>query len=199
MKNTLKTIINNICRTLIFPVYIIVQTSQKISGSENTFLYFAQTFSRCSGKTGEFIRRAYYNWTLKKTGKNLVVGFGSLFTHREVTLGNGIWIGQYSIIGRTRIKSNVLISDHVSILSGRHHHKYNNDNTLIEDRENLSTISLERNSWIGAGTVVMADVGEGSIVGAGSVVVKKVASFSVVAGNPARFIRKHEEGLNIEQ
>ncbi len=53
-------------------------------------------------------------------------------------------------------------------------------------------IRLERNVWIGFDACVLPGVtiGEGSIVGARSVVVDNVPSFTIVAGNPARVIRK---------
>jgi maltose O-acetyltransferase len=44
--------------------------------------------------------------------------------------------------------------------------------------------------WLGAGCIVMADVGENSIVGAGSVVTKPIPPNSVAVGNPARVLRK---------
>ena len=57
-----------------------------------------------------------------------------------------------------------------------------------------SPICIGRNVWIGFGCVVLPGVtiGEGSIVGARSVVTEDVAAFSMVAGNPARVIRKIE-------
>jgi acetyltransferase-like isoleucine patch superfamily enzyme len=39
----------------------------------------------------------------------------------------------------------------------------------------------------------MADVGHDAIVGAGSVVTKPVPPFAIVAGNPARLIRRRNE------
>ena len=42
-------------------------------------------------------------------------------------------------------------------------------------------------------------IGKGSVVGAGSVVTKSVPDFTVVAGNPAKFIRKIETEMDAEQ
>lgn len=57
--------------------------------------------------------------------------------------------------------------------------------------------------WIGFDVCVMPGVtiGEGAVVGAKSVVFEDVAPFTVVAGNPARFIRRLEdcpEGQRVE-
>lgn len=54
------------------------------------------------------------------------------------------------------------------------------------------TIILEENCWVGAGVIILPNItiGASSIVGAGSVVTKNVPPYSVVAGNPARIIRK---------
>jgi acetyltransferase-like isoleucine patch superfamily enzyme len=52
-------------------------------------------------------------------------------------------------------------------------------------------VAIGPDAWIGAGVIILPDVviGEGALVGAGSVVTRDVAPFTVVAGNPARFIR----------
>lgn len=51
---------------------------------------------------------------------------------------------------------------------------------------------VERGASIGSGATILCGVtiGEGAIVGAGSVVTKNVDSRTVVAGNPARLIRR---------
>ena len=51
-------------------------------------------------------------------------------------------------------------------------------------------IRIGRDSWIGNGAVVMADVGEQCVIGAGSVVTRLVDDRSIVVGNPAKVIRK---------
>ena len=49
-----------------------------------------------------------------------------------------------------------------------------------------------RRAWIGAGATILPGVtiGENSVVGAGSVVTRDVESNIIVAGNPARVIKK---------
>lgn len=52
-------------------------------------------------------------------------------------------------------------------------------------------ITLGRESWIGAGVILMpgVSVGEGTVVGAGSVVTKSLPDRVVAIGSPARIIR----------
>ena len=55
-----------------------------------------------------------------------------------------------------------------------------------------SPIRIENNVWIGFDACVLPGItiGEGSVVGARSVVMQNVPPFTVVAGNPARNIRR---------
>lgn len=52
-------------------------------------------------------------------------------------------------------------------------------------------ICIENKVWVGFNSIILKGVtlGEGCVVGAGSVVTKNVEPWSIVAGNPARFIR----------
>ena len=53
-------------------------------------------------------------------------------------------------------------------------------------------IKIGNDVWVGGGAIILPGVtiGDGCTIGAGSVVTKDVEAFTVVAGNPARFIKR---------
>ena len=61
-------------------------------------------------------------------------------------------------------------------------------------REPPKKIVLKRGAWIGVGAIILPGivVGEGAIVAAGSVVSQNVPEYTIVAGNPARVVKKLE-------
>jgi len=54
--------------------------------------------------------------------------------------------------------------------------------------------------WIGANAIILkgVEIGDGAIVGAGAVITKDVEPYSVVVGNPQRFLRYRFEKEDIE-
>lgn len=56
-------------------------------------------------------------------------------------------------------------------------------------------VIIGNDAWIGCNCIILKGVtiGEGAIVGAGSVVTKNVEPYTMVAGNPAKFVKKIEE------
>jgi acetyltransferase-like isoleucine patch superfamily enzyme len=69
---------------------------------------------------------------------------------------------------------------------------------VAEETSHARPVTIGPNVWIGFEACILPGVtiGEGSIVGARSVVFEDVEPYSVVAGNPARLIRRLESGEN---
>lgn len=62
-------------------------------------------------------------------------------------------------------------------------------------------INIGHDVWIGAGSIILPSVdfiGNGAVIGAGSIVTKNVEPYSIVAGNPAKKIRKRFDNDLVE-
>lgn len=84
-----------------------------------------------------------------------------------------------------------MIGSRASILSGPDLHDVDSDgNWTAADLSKIRQIVVGHHAWIGEGAIVIADVGERAMVAAGAVVSSPVPPGVVVAGNPARFVRR---------
>jgi phosphonate metabolism protein (transferase hexapeptide repeat family) len=54
------------------------------------------------------------------------------------------------------------------------------------------TVTIGHDAWIGHGAIVLPgrNIGTGAVVAAGAIVTKDVADYTIVAGNPARVVRR---------
>ncbi len=91
-------------------------------------------------------------------------------------------------MGGISIGKNVVISQNTHLCSASH------DYTSRTFMTTFDPIHIADNSWICADAFVAPGVtiGEGAVVGARSVVVHDVEAWSIVAGNPAKYIKKRE-------
>lgn len=151
------------------------------------FSTFAQGYSVAPGLIGEYLRAAFYYQTLDSSPAFLRISFGSFFAQAATRVGEGVYIGAYCVIGSSSIGERTQIASHVQILSGRHQHGRDQDGSILgADQDQFEPIRIGSDCWLGAGSIVMADVGDGTTVGAGSVVVKPLPVACVAVGNPAR-------------
>ncbi len=93
--------------------------------------------------------------------------------------------------GGITIEDGALIAANVQLISNNHDLTHRNIITC-------KPVRICRKAWVGAGATILpgVTVGENAVVGAGSVVTHDVAPNTIVAGNPARFIKRcdnHEE------
>ena len=92
---------------------------------------------------------------------------------------------------KVTIGNNVFIAPNVSFYTAEHPIDYETRNKGLEYAK---PITVGNNVWIGGNVTILSDVtiGNNVVIGAGSVVTKDVPDSVVVAGNPARVIRKVE-------
>jgi acetyltransferase-like isoleucine patch superfamily enzyme len=112
----------------------------------------------------------------------------------SIRIARRVWLGPYVVIyghGGVEIGEQTLISMHCTILSSNH--AIPAIGTLIRDMpDDLRPTRIGRDVWIGANAVILGGVtiGDGAVVAAGAVVAKDVEAGVVVAGVPARFVRR---------
>ena len=114
--------------------------------------------------------------------------------HAGIRIGKNSLIGEFTVIrgqGGVTIGDRVYTSPHVQIAAVNH---VFDDPTrpFVEQGITAQGITIEDDVWIGAGAIITdgAAIGQGAIVAAGAVVTSDVPAHTVVAGVPARVIRK---------
>jgi acetyltransferase-like isoleucine patch superfamily enzyme len=64
---------------------------------------------------------------------------------------------------------------------------------IREQGHDHRVIEIGPDVWVGASATIIASIGEGAVVGANSVVTRPVPARAVVAGTPARILRRRGE------
>jgi len=138
--------------------------------------------------------------------------FASVRSHHQVFLGAQSVINRNSVIwahlvaGKNLqlnpgacIYGNVIIGDNVMIapnvvIAGGTHGIANNGVPMCYQSSTPKGVKIENDVWIGANAVILDNVTirEGAIVAAGAVVKKDVEPYSIVAGVPAKKVRKRQ-------
>lgn len=90
------------------------------------------------------------------------------------------------------IEDDVLVGSGVHFYTGNHSFKDIKMPIIDQGHDESKEVVLKKGCWIGANAIILAGVtvGENSVVGAGSIVTKSVPAKVVVAGNPAKIIKK---------
>ena len=158
------------------------------------FAFFGQALSMAPGIPGSYLRVAYYAMTLRSCSLESHIGIGSFFAHSKTSVGHRVYIGPLCVLGQTDIGDRTQIASGVQILSGRRQHGRRQDGRIEGAEQGLfEVIPIGADCWIGAGAIVMAEIGEGTTIGAGSVVTRPIPARSIAVGNPARVIKSTVE------
>src|ERR1044072_4625201 len=154
-----------------------------------------------------------------RVGRGLQVGTGVGVKHAETFhIGDGVFIGAQSYV-QGRFDGTCVIGDHTWIgpqsdfdardlvieeyvgwgpgakVLGSTHTGVPTDVPVIQTDLEIKPVRICAWADIGVNAVILPGVtiGRGAIVGAGSVVTADVEPFTIVAGVPARFIRRRDE------
>ena len=164
--------------------------------------YWAKFFKKTQGK-------AILNSVVHKSSK---IEAGSAVLNS--IMDKHSFCGYYCEINNAEIGSFCSISNHVIIGGGMHPINWASTSPVFYkgrdsvktkfsefERENEKRTIIGNDVWIGARVMLKQGVtiGNGAIIGMGSVVTKDVAPYSIVAGCPAKEIRKRFDPLIIER
>jgi virginiamycin A acetyltransferase len=187
MKRTIKPALHGLFLALAFPAAALAGFGRFPA----MFAIGAHWASTVPGVVGDYLRIAYYKLTLKQCSMYSRVSFGSFFAHSDSVLGQGAYIGSYCILGSCSIGDRTQIASQVQILSGRQQHSRDSQGRITGSTEGkFEPIQVGSDCWIGASSIIMADIGFGTTIGAGAVVVKPVPEQVVAVGNPARVVKE---------
>jgi acetyltransferase-like isoleucine patch superfamily enzyme len=179
------------------PLWLPARLQAWLTGGEGVFAGCSEVLSLFPGLPGVYLRRGFYRMCLESCALDCHIGFGTMLAHPQVRIGRGVYVGNRCILGKVVIGDHVAIGSNVDVLSGRHQHHFDSRDTPIQEQGGtFAPVHVGRNSWVGNGAVVMADVGDECVVGAGSVVVKPIPAGAVAAGNPATVKKWREEQRN---
>lgn len=136
-----------------------------------------------------FFKR-YYN--LKSVHRTFYIGGWA-------DISSDLIADKYSYIGRNclippgvKIGKYTMIAPEVKIIGGDH--IFNNPEVpiIFSGRPEMIKTFIEDDVWVGTCCLIKSgiNIGTGSIIAAGSIVVKDVEPYSIIGGNPSKFIRK---------
>ncbi len=194
IRELVKAGIRFLANVAIFPFLIVHWLKIPILGGDRALEGSTQSIAMVPGILGQYVRRAFLGWTIEYCHPSATICFGTIFSKCNTRIEENVYIGPYCTIGSAHIGRYTLIATAVHITSGGRMHGIKDLSKPIREQPGeWSTVSIGAGCWIGSASVVMANVGQGSVIGAGAVVTKKIPAMVIAGGVPAKIIKTREE------
>ncbi|HBE81127.1 MAG TPA: hypothetical protein DDW65_25555 [Firmicutes bacterium] len=115
----------------------------------------------------------------------------------KIIMGNNVHIGSYSRFASmncVEIEDDVLLAAFVHITDHSHEFRDISLPVHLQGVFTKGSVRIGKGSWLGYGCNILAGVtlGEHCVVAAGAIVTKSVPPYSVVAGCPAKVIKRYD-------
>lgn len=140
---------------------------------------------------GDNTKRTYwYNKIIENDLEIINVIDRTAILSTNITYGRGIFVGKLAIINSdVRIGENVILNTK-SLLE--HGVRVGNNSNISTNTAVNGDVQIGNNCFVGSSSVVNGQItiGDNSIIGSGSVVIKDIPKDVVVAGIPAKLIRR---------
>ena len=132
-------------------------------------------------------------------GRKSIIEDGAIINNGigDIIIGNNTMItSRVMILGPVNIGHNVVVGIGTQLVGLTHNYE-DVDIPINKQGVKGTQINISNDVWIGGNSVILqgVSIGTHSLVGAGSVVTKDVEPYTIVAGNPAREIKKYDFDL----
>jgi maltose O-acetyltransferase len=164
------------------------------------FKHFPSSSFPVVGDLSKKLRYICGKRVFKSCGKNVNIERGASFGKGfELEIGDNSGLGRYCHVpSNIKIGKDVMMAPNVFVF----HLNHSFQNTEIPMRTqgvtNKEPVVIEDDVWIGRGVYIMPGkkIKKGSIVAAGTVLTKNFPEYSIIGGNPSRFIKSRKKKLN---
>ena len=165
---------------------VTLQTAEELAlANEQAQLVFR--FNHTMPGTGEYQQLMHAIFPEMGEGSRVSAPLSGVRFH-NVSIGRNVIVMPGCLMmsaGGITIEDGAMIAANVQLISNNHD---------LYERQVITCrpVRIGKNAWIGAGATILPGVtiGDNAVVGAASVVTRDVAPYTIVAGNPARFIKR---------
>ena len=159
--------------------------------------HLPDSYNRLGGRVACKIRRFICSHIFEECGRNVNIEKGASFgAGLHIKIGDNSGLGINCVIpDGSVIGKDVMMAPNFYVHSKNHKFNRTDIPMRLQGATKSTPIIIDDDVWIGRDVVVMVGrhIAKGTIVAACSVVTKDFPPYSIIGGNPARFIRSRVE------